>query len=50
MGGYQEQTKLTSIERRRTVVRALAKLAILFVVCAGVAGGTLWLALPEIDE
>lgn len=44
------QAKATSVERRRIVVRALAQLAILFVVCALVMGGTLWLALPDIED
>lgn len=43
-------SKATSVERRRTIVRAFAKLAILFVVCSIVMGGTLYVALPEVDE
>lgn len=40
----------TSAERRRIVIRALAQLAILFVCCLVLLGGTLYLALPDIDE
>lgn len=44
------QAKAASVERRRTIVRAFAQLAILFVVCAIVMGGTLYFALPTLDE
>ncbi|PWN30736.1 hypothetical protein BDZ90DRAFT_216408, partial [Jaminaea rosea] len=44
------QSKATSVERRRIVVRAFAQLAILFVVCAVIMGGTLYFALPDIED
>lgn len=44
------EAKRSSVERRRIVVRAFAQLAILFVVCSIVMGGTLYFALPQIDE
>lgn len=37
-------------ERRRVIIRAFAQLFILFVVCTLVMGGTLYFALPDIDE
>ncbi|CAO1618922.1 unnamed protein product [Parajaminaea phylloscopi] len=40
----------TPLDRRRIVIRAFSQLAIFFVVCALILGGTLYLALPEIDE
>lgn len=36
--------------RTRTLLRASAQLAALFVVCTVGLGGTLWVALPVIDE
>lgn len=41
---------LNSKQRRRIIYKAVAKLAILFFVCAIGLGGTLYVALPEIDE
>ncbi|CAO1616144.1 unnamed protein product [Jaminaea pallidilutea] len=43
-------SRLTSIERRRIVIRALTQVGILFVVCALVLVGTLYFALPQIEE
>lgn len=41
---------LTSKQKRRIIYKAVLKLLILFLVCAVGLGGTLYFALPEIDE
>ncbi|EPQ27267.1 uncharacterized protein PFL1_05190 [Pseudozyma flocculosa PF-1] len=41
---------LDPLERRRLLLRAGGQLLILFVVCLVGLGGTLWLALPVIDD
>ncbi|CAO1629673.1 unnamed protein product [Sympodiomycopsis kandeliae] len=43
-------SKEAAQERRRVIVRAFAQLAILFVVCTLIIAGTLYIALPDIDE
>lgn len=44
------QSKHAAQERRRIIIRAFAQLAILFVVCTLIMGGTLYFALPDIDD
>ena len=43
-------TPLDPVERRRLLLRAALQLLALFLVCLLGLGGTLWLALPVIDE